>query len=65
MLDHEVPSPEDCSCPRCGTDASWRYTDPHQNRVEIRCPNCGSYVLLRSEFDTLMAERLTQDDQET
>lgn len=64
MLDYEVPPPEDCPCPRCGVDATWHYTDAHQSRVELHCPDCGNYILLRSEFDTLLAERLTQDSHE-
>ena len=36
---------------QCGTDAQWRYTDAGQTRVEVFCPDCGSFELAQAEFD--------------
>lgn len=38
-------------CPRCGAEATWRFVDEMEQRVEVVCPDCGRFEMPRAEFE--------------
>jgi len=46
----------DVLCARCGADAEWIFVDREQTRVEVTCPDCGKFEMLRTEFDRAESE---------
>jgi endogenous inhibitor of DNA gyrase (YacG/DUF329 family) len=48
--EHETP------CPRCGAEAAWSYLDSAKTRIEVMCPECGTYEISREQFDEAEAE---------
>ena len=38
-------------CARCGNDATWRFLDEEETRVEMVCPDCGRFEMTKEEFD--------------
>jgi hypothetical protein len=51
IVNHKNRDERDTPCPRCGMDAQWSVLNPEGTRVEILCPDCGSFEMDRSEFD--------------
>jgi hypothetical protein len=51
-------------CPRCGTNASWCFTDQDRTWVEVSCRECGKLELPRHEFDRAETE-LAEPEQRT
>ena len=43
-------------CPRCGGSAEWILADKDQTHVEVTCPDCGKFQMLRAEFDQVESE---------
>lgn len=39
------------SCPRCGTEAEWTFTDDDKTNVQVNCPECGQVAMGREQFD--------------
>jgi predicted RNA-binding Zn-ribbon protein involved in translation (DUF1610 family) len=46
----------DVICTRCGADAEWIFVDSEKTRVEVTCPDCGKFEMLRTEFDQAESE---------
>ena len=46
----------DTICSRCGVPAEWIFTDSEKTRVEVTCPDCGKFEMLRTEFDQAESE---------
>jgi len=46
-----APTLREGLCPRCGEIARWLLVDDAKSRVEITCPQCGTFQLSRREFD--------------
>ena len=46
----------DVVCVRCGADSEWIFVDSEKTRVEITCPDCGKFEMLRTEFDHAESE---------
>lgn len=42
-------------CPRCGSEAEWRYRDGGHATVEVSCPDCGAFDLARADFEVIEA----------
>lgn len=42
-------------CPRCGSEAEWRYRDSARVTVEISCASCGAFDLARVDFAVIEA----------
>jgi predicted RNA-binding Zn-ribbon protein involved in translation (DUF1610 family) len=43
-------------CSRCGGEAAWSYLDEQESRVEIVCPDCGRFEMIRGEFSQAEAD---------
>lgn len=54
----------DVICMRCGSDAEWIFVDSDQTRVEVTCPDCGKFEMLRTEFDQAESELVEPRDGE-
>jgi DNA-directed RNA polymerase subunit RPC12/RpoP len=54
----------DVICMRCGSDAEWIFVDSDQTRVEVTCPDCGKFEMLRTEFDQAESEIVEPREQE-
>ena len=54
----------DVICMRCGSDAEWIFVDSDQTRVEVTCPDCGKFEMLRTEFDQAETEIVEPRDRE-
>jgi predicted RNA-binding Zn-ribbon protein involved in translation (DUF1610 family) len=56
MPNQEPPNEQEDSpealCPRCGAEVSWRFVDIAKQTVQITCPDCREFEILRSEFET-------------
>lgn len=46
----------DTVCTRCGAAAEWMFVDTEQTMVEVTCPDCGKFEMLRTEFDQAESE---------
>jgi predicted RNA-binding Zn-ribbon protein involved in translation (DUF1610 family) len=46
----------DTICTRCGSPAEWIFVDREKTQVEVTCPNCGKFEMLRTEFDQAESE---------
>lgn len=40
-------------CVHCRGEASWRFLDDEETRVEVLCADCGRFEMARAEFDAL------------
>jgi len=54
----------DVICMRCGSDAEWIFVYSDQTRVEVTCPDCGKFEMLRTEFDQAESEIVEPREQE-
>ena len=54
----------DVICMRCGSDAEWIFVDSDQTRVEVTCPDCGKFEMLRTEFDQAESKIVEPREQE-
>jgi predicted RNA-binding Zn-ribbon protein involved in translation (DUF1610 family) len=54
----------DVLCARCGADAEWIFVDREKTRVEVTCPDCGKFEMLRTEFDQAESELVEPRDGE-
>jgi DNA-directed RNA polymerase subunit RPC12/RpoP len=46
----------DVICARCGREAEWMFLDTEHTQVEVTCPDCGKFEMLRTEFDQAESE---------
>jgi len=54
----------DTICTRCGADAEWIFADSEKTQVEVTCPDCGKFEMLRTEFDQAESEIVEPRDRE-
>ena len=54
IIDQE--SPPEILCPRCRGDATWRFLDEGEDRIEVVCSDCGIFEIPRSEFEKAEAD---------
>lgn len=47
----EKQSLQEVPCPRCAAEATWRFIDDEETRVEVVCPDCGRFELPRADFE--------------
>ena len=62
-LDPELGE-RDTICTRCGSPAEWIFTDAEKTRVEVTCPDCGKFEMLRTEFDQAESELIEPAERE-
>ena len=44
------------TCPRCGEEARWSFSDADKTRIELMCPDCGRFEMPREDFDQAAIE---------
>lgn len=54
----------DVICSRCGREAEWMFLDAEHTVVEVTCPDCGKFEMLRTEFDQAESEIVDQGERE-
>jgi predicted RNA-binding Zn-ribbon protein involved in translation (DUF1610 family) len=50
-MNSKEPNQHEALCPNCGAEAQWWYVNSNKSRVQVTCPDCGSYEMDREEFD--------------
>ena len=58
----KAQEPREALCPRCGIDSKWSYSGEAKAVVEIVCPDCGRFELLRAEFDQAESDIATPEE---
>lgn len=54
----------DIICSRCGREAEWMFLDKEHTTVQVTCPDCGKFEMLRTEFDQAETEIVDQGERE-
>ncbi|HSP66869.1 MAG TPA: hypothetical protein VLN48_04035 [Bryobacteraceae bacterium] len=54
----------DVICARCGAEAEWIFVDNEKTTVEVTCPDCGKFEMLRTEFDQAESEIVGPPDRD-
>lgn len=54
----------DVICARCGAEPEWSFVDREKTTVEVTCPDCGKFEMLRTEFDQAESEIVEPPDRD-
>jgi len=54
----------DVPCPRCRTEATWRFLDEAKSLVEVVCLECGTFEMPRTEFEQAEADVIESAERE-
>jgi uncharacterized Zn finger protein len=62
VYNFDADGPDEIPCPRCRTEANWRFLDEDKSQIEVICPDCGLFEMPRISFEKVEADVVESEE---